>query len=96
MYTTYFDDYQKQFSDYQKQLTEWQKKVFDTWLGSLPNVKGEVNISEAFDKALDFQEEMVKSYLAAQEKTTQMMLETQKKFWEDYFEVLRKQPVASR
>lgn len=79
----------KFFEDYQKQLGDWQKKFFDTWLENFPNGKMELNLSENFEKTLKFQEEAVKNYLEAQEKTTQMMLEAQKQFWADYFEMLR-------
>jgi hypothetical protein len=95
MFTTYFDESQKQFSDWQKQFNDWQKQFFSTWMESLPNTKGEVNSTEAFDKALMFQEEVVRSYLEAQEKSTKMMLDAQKKFWSDYFEAMRKQPIAN-
>ncbi|MCX7594448.1 MAG: thylakoid-associated protein [Fischerella sp.] len=88
MYTTYFDEYQKQFK-------EWQKKFFDTLLESLPNAQKEVNPSEAFELAVDLQAEIVKSFLEAQEKSNQMMLEAQKRFWEKYFERMRKKPAAS-
>lgn len=89
MFTTYFDEYQKQFGEWQKQVNDWQKKFFDTWLDSLPKTIGNADLSENFDKALDFQEELVKSYLQAQEKTTEMMFDAQRKFWQDYFEALR-------
>jgi len=89
MYSPYFDEYQKQFNELQQKTSDWQKKFFDAWLESMPNMKGEVNFSENFDKAISFQEEMVKSYLEAQEKTAKMMLDSQKKFWEDYFERMR-------
>ena len=91
MYTKYLDDYQKQFTDWQDQFSEWQKKYFDSWLESFPNGKTEVNFSETFDKALTLQEELVKTYLESQEKASQMMIESQKKFWHDYFEMMRKQ-----
>ena len=91
MYTKYFDDYQKQFTDWQEQFSDWQKKYFDSWLESFPNLKNEVSFSENFDKALKFQEEVVKVYLESQEKASQMMIESQKKFWHDYFEMMRKQ-----
>jgi hypothetical protein len=85
----------KLFEDYQKQLSEWQKKFFDTWIENLPNGKTSLNFSENFDKALSFQEELVNSYLESQEKSMQMMLQAQKQFWADYFETLRKKPVAT-
>jgi hypothetical protein len=89
MYTTYFDEYQKQFGEWQQKASEWQKQFSNNWLETLPNMKGEVNFVESFDKALAFQEELVKSYLDAQEKTTHMMLDAQKKFWQDYFTQVR-------
>jgi hypothetical protein len=91
MFTNYFDEYQKQFNEYQKQISDWQKKFFDVWLENLPSPQGEVNFSEAFDKALKLQEELVRSHLEVQEKSTKMMLDTQRKFWDDYFEALRQQ-----
>lgn len=90
MFATYFDEYQKQFSDWQKQVNDWQKKTFDAWFDSLPNTKGDVDFSESFDKTIDFQEELVKSYLEAQEKTNRMMLDAQRKLWNDYFEALHR------
>lgn len=90
MFTTYFDEYQKQFNEWQNQLNDWQKNFFDRWMDSLPNAKGEVNFTDGFDKALDFQEALMKSYLEAQEKANKMMLDSQRKFWNDYFEALRK------
>jgi hypothetical protein len=85
----------KVFEDYQKQFYEWQKKFFDTWLESLPNGKNSLNFSENYEKALKFQEEAVKTYIDAQEKTTEMILKTQKQFWTDYFEAMKKTPVIN-
>jgi hypothetical protein len=96
MYTNYFDEYQKQFSDWQEQFSEWQKKFFDTWLDNLPNTKAEVDLSETFDKTLKFQQELVTAYLETQEKTSRMILESQKKFWDEYFARLRKQSATSK
>ncbi len=95
MYTKYLDDYQKQFSDWQNRFSELQKKYFDSWLESFPSGKSEVTFPETFDKALKLQEELVNTYLESQEKATKMMIESQKKFWDDYFEMMRKKPNAS-
>uniref|UniRef100_B8HP37 Thylakoid-associated protein n=1 Tax=Cyanothece sp. (strain PCC 7425 / ATCC 29141) TaxID=395961 RepID=B8HP37_CYAP4 len=89
--TTYFDEYQKQFGDWQKQFGDWQKKFFDTWLANLPTSNAELNVSDSFEKALNLQEELVNSYLEAQEKSSQMMLASQRKLWQDYFQQLRRQ-----
>lgn len=85
----------KFFEEYQKQLLDWQKKFFSTWLESLPTGQMELNVSDTFETTLKFQEELVKSYLEAQQKTSQMMLEAQKQFWDKYFEMIRKQPVTA-
>jgi hypothetical protein len=98
MYTTYFDEYQKQLNSWQKQLSDWQgqfsdwqKKLMDTWMASMPSNANEVNVPETFEKVLDFQEEVVKAFLDNQEKTSQMMLDSQKEFWNNYFEKMRQQ-----
>jgi hypothetical protein len=98
MYTTYFDEYQKQLSTWQKQLSDWQgqfsdgqKKLLDSWIAHMPSNAADMNIPETFEKALDFQEEVVKAFLDNQEKTSQMMFESQKAFWNNYFERMRQQ-----
>jgi hypothetical protein len=83
------------FEEYQNQFAEWQKEFFDAWIENLPNGKTALNFSENFEKALTFQQELVKSYLDIQRKTTEMMLEAQKQFWADYFEKLRKEPATT-
>ncbi|HEY9623119.1 MAG TPA: thylakoid-associated protein [Crinalium sp.] len=95
MFTTYFDGYQKQFDDWQRHINDWQKQFFDAWTNNLPNTKDDIHFSEGFDKALGLQEEMVKSYLDAQEKANKMMLDSQRKFWNDYFETLRKKAATA-
>jgi hypothetical protein len=85
----------KFFEEYQKQLIEWQRKFFDTWLESLPKATMEVNVTDTFETTLKLQEENVKAFLETQEKTTQMMLEAQKQFWQSYFDLLHKEPVAA-
>ena len=89
MTTQYIEEYQKQF-------IELQQKFFDTWLKSVPNGKDTLKfpfpfpIPDAVDKSLEVQEELVKNYLAAQETAMNLALETQKKFWDNYFELMKK------
>jgi hypothetical protein len=85
----------KFLEEYQDQVREWQKKFFDTWVENFPKGKLEVNFSDNFEKVVQFQEEVVKAYLESQEKTTQMMLESQKQFWNNYFELMRKKPTVN-
>ncbi len=80
----------KLLEDYQKQILDYQQKLFDTWLGNLPNGKISLNLSENFEKTVEFQKELVNSYLEFQEKTSSMLLNTQKQLWHDYFEAIKK------
>ncbi|MBJ7899378.1 MAG: thylakoid-associated protein [Cyanobacteria bacterium RI_101] len=84
----------KFFDEYQAQLLDWQKKFFGAWLDSLPKGTAEVKLTDTFETSLKLQEEMVKSYLEAQEKAAQTMLETQKQFWDNYFQALRQSPAV--
>lgn len=85
----------KFFEEYQTQLLDWQKKFFSTWLESFPKGATEIKLTDTFETSVKLQEEMVKSYLEAQEKSATMMLEAQKQFWDNYFETIRKQPVTA-
>jgi hypothetical protein len=86
----------KILEEYQHQYTEWQKKFFDIWFKTLPtNGMSTLNFSENFNKSLKFQEEFVSTYLESQEKTFQMMMNTQRQFWNNYFDMMRKTTVAS-
>ena len=83
----------KYLEEYLQQLSEWQKKFFDTWVQNLPDLKNSLKMPESLEKGVDVQEQLVKNYLDAQETSTKLALETQKKFWESYFEMVRKSPV---
>jgi len=85
----------KFFEEYQTQLLDWQKKFFNTWLEGLPKGTAEIKLTDTFETSVKLQEELVKSYLEAQEKSVELMLESQKQFWNNYFEAVRKQPVAA-
>jgi len=84
----------KFFEEYQAQLLDWQKKFFSTWMEGFPKGVTEIKLTDTFETSVKLQEEMVKSYLEAQEKSATMMLEAQKQFWNNYFETIRKQPVT--
>ena len=82
------------FQDYQTQLLDWQKKFFETWMENLPKGTTEIKLTDTLETSLKLQEEMVKSYLEAHEKSATMMVEAQKQFWDNYFDALRQQPVS--
>jgi hypothetical protein len=86
----------KVFEDYQKQYTEWQKKYFDLWLENLPfNGNKALDFAGNFGKFIQVQEEVINTYLEAQQTTARMMLEAQQQFWNEYFNLLRKAQSAS-
>jgi hypothetical protein len=86
------EEYQKQLNQWHKQLGDWQKKFFTIWLESVPYWKDQDNLHQTLENTINFQEEVVKSYLEAQEKANQMLLENQRKFWQEYFEMMRHTP----
>jgi|UPI00037A75A5 hypothetical protein len=99
---TFFTDSQRQFfsesqkklaeiwDESQKQLSESQKKLVYTWIDNLPSGIIQVNISDTLQKALNFQRELVNSVLQTQQVAMQLTIETQKQFWENYFQITRK------
>ncbi len=80
----------KYFDEYLEQLKEWQDKFFETWANSFPDVKEGVKLPENTEKTLKFQEELVGTYLETQKKTTDLLLDSQKQFWNQYFDVMKK------
>lgn len=82
----------KIFDDYQKEFSAWQKKFVDTWITNLPNAK-DFKMPDNMDKGIEMQQELVTQYLDAQETAIKLSLETQKKFWDGYFDLMRKTTV---
>ena len=80
----------KYFEDYQKQFVELQQKFFDTWLENLSGSKEAFKLPESLDQGIELQEQLVKNYLAAQEQALELAMQTQKKFWDNYFELAKK------
>lgn len=56
---------------------------------SLPQGAGEIQLADTLETRVKLQEEMVKRYLVAQEKSATMMLKVPKKLWQNYFAVMR-------
>ncbi len=81
----------KMFEEYQAKLLEWQKKFFDSCLENM----GDYKLPETWEKAVEYQEKMVTNYMEAQESASKMVLDSQKKLWEQYFESVRKQSAAA-
>jgi uncharacterized glyoxalase superfamily protein PhnB len=81
--------YANYFEEYQKQLADWQKQFLSTWLGAIPSGKPVFEFPTSVTQSLEVQEQVVKSYLEAQENAAKVALETQKKFWDSYFDLTK-------
>lgn len=99
--TSFFTDSQAQFNQSQKKLTElWdtsqkqllesQKKLADTWMGSFSDGKPQVDVTENFEKTLNFQQELINFSLQSQQIAARLSLETQKQLWDTYFQGMQK------
>lgn len=74
-----------------RQVSEFQRGVFTSWTSMMPMQSiNTPNLRENFDKALKFQETTITNSLEFQALLARMSLETQKQFWETYFNMLRK------
>ncbi len=74
-----------------RQFSEFQKGVFTSWTSMMPMQSiNTPNFRDNFDKTLKFQETAITNSLELQALLARMSLETQKQFWESYFNMLRK------
>ena len=89
-----FSESQKKLADLweasQKELVESQKKLADRWVSSLPKKPATPDFAGDFEKALSFQQDLVSSALDAQQVAIRLTMQTQKQFWDDYFQMTRK------
>jgi hypothetical protein len=103
--TSFFTESQAQFkesqtkytellNDAQNQLNESQKKLMNTWMEIFPTGMSQVNPSENFAKAQTFQRELIESSLNAQKVTFNLAMESQKQFWDNYFQTTQKMTQA--
>lgn len=74
-----------------RQVSEFQRGVFTSWTSMMPMQSiNTPNLRENFDKTLKFQETTITNSLEFQALLARMSLESQKQFWESYFNMLRK------
>ncbi|ARV63176.1 hypothetical protein BZZ01_22705 [Nostocales cyanobacterium HT-58-2] len=71
-------------------MSDSQKKLVYTWIDNLPGGAIQVNLSDTFQKALNFQRELVSTALHSQQVVMQLAMETQKQFWDNYFQISQK------
>ena len=93
-YQQQFDESQKRFvtlwDESQKQLIESQQKLVTLWMESFTSHTYPMSISNNFEKTLNVQQELIHSALKAQKVAVELSIETQKQFWDSYFQTTQK------
>jgi hypothetical protein len=86
-------DWNNNFEQFLRQLSELQSGILKNWSSAMPNMQSfnTSNFRESFDRTLNFQENVVTSSLELQALLARLSIETQKQFWEGYFNTFRKQ-----
>lgn len=84
-------DWANNLEQFTRQLSELQSGIFKSWNSTMPTMQGfnTQNYRETFDKTLKFQEEVLTSSLQFQALVARLSIETQKQFWEGYFNTMR-------
>jgi hypothetical protein len=80
--------------EYQKYLAEWQKLFLSAWSNGVPTTTSVFEFPETVVKSLEYQQELVKSYLTAQETAAKVALDSQKQFWDSYFSLVSQSMAA--
>ena len=77
--------------DWSKEILKLQRTMFDKWLEVTPMAAGmkTLNVTENVEQSLKFGEDVVNASLELQEQANQATLQTQKLFWDNYFQNLR-------
>ena len=84
-------DWSNSFDQFLNHITETQKQLFKSWTSAMPGMQNSntLNMRESFDKALNFQEQVVSSSLEFQALVARLAIESQKQLWQNYFNTLR-------
>jgi hypothetical protein len=78
------------YEQFFRQLSDVQKVFLNSWnaMTDMQNANAP-NLSENVNKTLKFQEEILTSSLEFQALVARMSIETQKQFWQGYFNLVR-------
>jgi hypothetical protein len=80
------------FEQFLKQLSDLQIGFFNNWVSTVPRMQSfnRLNFRETFDNTIRLQEEVVTSSLEFQALLSRLSIESQKQFWESYFNMFRR------
>lgn len=79
------------FEQFVSQLSDLQRQAFNNWTSSMSQMQNlkMPNPRENFDNFLNLQEQAITNSLEFQALLTRFSIETQKQFWQSYFNRLR-------
>ncbi len=85
-------DFFNSFEQFLRQYSEMQRGIFNSWSSMMPKMQNFTtpNFRDNFEKTLNFQETIVASSLELQALLARLSIDTQKQFWENYFNLFRK------
>lgn len=78
------------FTEYQQQLLRYQEDVINFWLNPFSPSQTKSSVSETWEKMLELQEETVKKLVDTPLEVAQSIADSQRKYWDNYFNLLRK------
>jgi aspartate aminotransferase-like enzyme len=84
-------DWSNSFEQFLNQVSESQRQFFQGWTSAMPGTQDSntQRMRESFDNVLNFQEQVVTSSLEFQALVTRFTIESQRQFWQNYFNILR-------
>jgi hypothetical protein len=84
-------DFFKSFEQLFKPFNEAQSMFLNSWESTMSNMRSmNSNFSENVEKAVQLQEDLVRSSLELQQQIGKFSIETQTKLWDSYFKMVRK------
>ncbi len=80
------------FDQFSNQISELQKTFFNTWGTMMSNVQtiNLTNSPENVEETVKLQEELIKNSLELQEQVTRLTIDTQRKIWNSFFQMLHR------
>ncbi|MBK1986550.1 hypothetical protein A0J48_003145 [Sphaerospermopsis aphanizomenoides BCCUSP55] len=85
-------DWFNNFEQFFRQLSEFQSMVFNNWTSTLSSMQN-LNLSnppENLEQNMKIQEDLVKHSLDFQEQVSRFSIDTQRKLWDSYFQMMRR------
>lgn len=85
-------DFFNSFEHFFKQLSELQRITLNNWGTTMSHMQSInlLNSPENFERTVKLQEELLKNSWEFQEQVSRLSIDTQRKIWNSYFQMLRR------